>query len=259
MQIILKNVYYNKFKNINLNINDNKITGIIGLVGSGKTDLSMLLGKRVLPTSGNIDYIPKILEDKIGIISNFSYEEMLDGSVKDFIVKKSVVFDYKIENIDERVEEVLKMVGLNKNILDKQVFCISQSEKIKILLSQTLLFNPELIILDGVIEELDSKSRTKLYKLIIKLKKFYNKTIVITSSDVDNIYEILDDIVILNDGIVIGSGDKFEIYNDETNNQFLPIPLTIEFKNKVKEKLNVNLGDNDSINELIKAIYREIR
>ena len=89
MQIILKNVYYNKFKNINLNINDNKITGIIGLVGSGKTDLSMLLGKRVLPTSGNIDYIPKISEDKIGIISNFSYEEMLDGNVKDFIVKKN--------------------------------------------------------------------------------------------------------------------------------------------------------------------------
>lgn len=258
MQIILKDIKFNKLNNINLNISDNKITGIIG---SGKTDLAMLIGKKIEPEYGNIDYSINDNIKKIGIISNFSYEEMLDGNVDKFIRRKSIEYNYKLETIDKRVEEILKMVGLPMNILNKNVFNISKSEKIKVLLSELLLYNPELIILDGVIEELDSRSRTKLFKLIIKLKKFYNKTIVITSCNVDIIYEFIDDLIILDHSKIVESGNKFDIYNNEeiSNNEFVPKPLTIEFKNKIKSKLNINLGNNDSINELIKAIYREIR
>lgn len=261
MQIILKDIKYNKLNNINLNINDNKITGIIGSIGSGKTDLTMLIGNKIVPGVGTIEYDSNQTDEKIGIISNFSYEEMLDGNVDIFIRKKSIEYNYKLETIDKRVEEILKMVGLQASILNKNVFNLSKSEKIKVLLSSLLLYNPELIILDGIIEELDSRSRTKLFKLIIKLKKFYNKTIIITSCNVDNIYEFIDDLIILENGKIVASGNKFDIYNNEeiSNNELVPKPLTVEFKNKIKRKLNINLGNNDCINELIKAIYREIR
>lgn len=261
MQIILKNIKYNKLDNISLTINDNRIIGIIGSVGSGKTDLVMLIGKKFEPEHGNIDYSFNDSIKKIGIISNSSYEEMLDGNVDTFIRKKSIEYNYKLETIDKRVEEIIKMVGLQTSILGRNVFSISKSEKIKVLLSQILLYNPELIVLDSIIEELDSRSRTKLIKLIIKLKKFYNKTIIITSCNVDNIYEFADDLIILDHGKVLATGNKFDIYNKKEilNNEFISKPLTIEFKNKIKLNSNIDLGNNDSINELIKAIYREIR
>lgn len=261
MQVVLKNIKYNKLDNISLTINDNKITGVIGSIGSGKTDLAMLIGKKVEPKQGSIDYSTNYSTKKIGIISNSSYEEMLDGNVNEFIRKKSIEYNYKLETIDKRVEEILKMVGLPTNILSRNVFNISKSEKIKVLLSMVLLYNPELIVLDSIIEELDSRSRTKLFKLIIKLKKFYNKTIIITSCNVDNIYEFTDDLIILDQGKVLANGNKFNIYDKEeiSNNEFIPKPLTIEFKNKIKLKSNIDLGNNDSINELIKAIYREVR
>lgn len=261
MQIVLKNIKYNKLDNISLTINDNRITGIVGSIGSGKTDLVMLIGKKLKPEHGNIDYSFNDSSKKIGIISNSSYEEMLDGNVDTFIRKKSIEYNYKLETIDKRVEEILKMVGLQISILDRNVFNISKSEKIKVLLSQILLYNPELIVLDSIIEELDSRSRTKLFKLIIKLKKFYNKTIIITSCNVDSIYEFTDDLIILEHGKVLANGNKFDIYNNEEilNNEFIVKPLVIEFKNKIKLKSNIDLGNNDSINELIKAIYREIR
>lgn len=260
MQIILENVNYNKLNNINLNIDDNKIIGVVGHIGSGKTDLIMLIGKQFQPESGEICYLNG-KNKRVGIISNFSYDEMLDGSVDTFIRTKTIDYNYKIENIDSRVEEILKMVGLSTNILKEDVFNISKSEKIKVLLSQMLLYNPKLIILDGIIEELDSKSRTKLFKLIIKLKKFYNKTIIITSCNIDNIYEFIDDLIILENNKILSNGNKFDVYNnkDISNNELVQKPLTIEFKNKIKIKSNIDLGDNDSINELIKAIYREMR
>lgn len=258
MQITLKNIKYSRLNNINLIIEDNKITGIIGSVGSGKTDLAMLIGKISNPEYGTIEYTT---QDKIGIISSFSYEEMLDGSVEDFIKSKSIRYNYKLDSIDKRVEEILKMVGLSNSILQRNVFNVSKSEKIKILLSQMLLYNPELIILDSITEELDSKSRTKLFKLIIKLKKFHNKTIIISSLKADNIYEFVDNLIILDNGKIVCSGNKFDVYNDINviNNEFISKPLTIEFKNKIKKEANIDLGNNDSINELIKAIYREVR
>ncbi len=261
MQIIFDNVKYKNFNNINFKIDDNKITGIIGPLGSGKTDLSLLIGSYLKPVSGSIIYDKKISYSNIGIISNFSFDDMLYGTVEQFIKKKSIEYKYKINSINKRIIEVLKMVGLSESILKESVFDISESEKIKVILSQILIYNPELIILDNIIEDLDAKSRTKLFKLLIKLKKFYNKTIVITSSNVDIIYEFCDNLIILYNNEILDSSDKFKVFEnkDVLNNPLVMKPLVIEIKEKIKNIKNIDLGNNDSINELIKAIYRELR
>ena len=141
MQIVLKDIKYNKLNNINLNIKDNKIVGVIGNIGSGKTDLIMLIAKQSHQETGEICYLNG-KNKRIGIISNFSYNEMLEGNVNSFIRKKTIDYNYKVESIDSRVEEIIKMIGLSSNILKEDVFNISKSEKIKVLLSQMLLYNP---------------------------------------------------------------------------------------------------------------------
>lgn len=261
MQINFTNVSYQGFKNINLQVDDNKLTGVIGPLGSGKTDLSLLIAGIIKPECGTVTYNRKIKESDIGIISNFSYDNMLFSNVEEFIKEKSLMYKYKVSDIDKRIHEILKMVGLTDLILKESVFNISRSEKTKVILSQILLYNPELIILDNIMEELDAKSRTKLFKLLIKLKKFYNKTIIITTSNVDIIYEFCDNLIVLDNKKILASSDKFSVFDDYVllNNAFVVKPLVIEVKEKIKNKKNIDIGNNDSINELIKAIYREIR
>lgn len=261
MQIVLKDVNYNKLKNLNICIDDNSITGVVGTLGCGKTDLSLIISKKVTPDSGVISYDCDLSDNKIGVITSFSYNDMLYGNVLLFIKKYSIKYNYKMDDIDNRVLEILKMVGLNESILTKSIFNISKSEKIKVLLASILLYNPELIVLDNIVEELDNRSRTKLFKLIIKLKRFYNKTIIITSSDVNIIYELVDSLIILDNGNVLSYGNKFNVYKDSKvlNNSFISSPTIIEFTHMIEDKKKVSLGNNDCINELIKAIYREIR
>ncbi len=256
MQIELNNVKYNKLKNITLQINYNSITGIVGTLGCGKTDLSLVIAKKVKPNSGEL--ICDINENKIGIITNLSYDEMLYGTSEEFLKKYAIKYNYKISDIDKRIFEIIKMVGLSETILSKPVFNISKSEKTKLLISQILLYNPELIILDNIIEELDNKSRTKLFKLIIKLKKFYNKTILISSSNVNIIYELIDNLIILDNGNLVSYGNKYDVYKN-IDNKFIDIPLILKFSKMIENNKNIKLGHNDNINELIKAIYREVR
>ena len=95
-------------------------------------------------------------------------------------------------------------------------------------------------------------------KLIIKLKKLYNKTIIISDINIDNIFELIDNLIIINDKDVIYNGEKYEFYASNKNNLFEK-PLTIILKEEIYEKKGINIGNTDSINELIKAIYRELR
>ena len=133
--------------------------------------------------------------------------------------------------------------------------------KIKILFANVLSDNPDTILIDGIFEILDMDMRKKILNLIINLKKFYNKTIVISTIDTDIIYEIVDNLVFIINGNSYYSKNKFSIFeNDEIkNNLLVNIPFVKKVENMLKEKKYINLGDNENVNELIKSIYREIR
>ena len=258
MQIKLEKVFYNNLSNIDLEINHNRITGIIGRISSGKTDLCLLLSKYVISENGFINFSS---DERISLISNNLLEDMIIGNVKEFIKQKSIDFNYKVSNIEKRVLDIIKMVGLDSSILEKNLENVSRTEKIRILIAQNLLYNPDVIILDQVFEELDEVLKTKLFKLFIKLKKFYNKTIIIVANNVDTIYGFIDDLIILDMGNLVCYGDKFKVYEDDKvlNNVFIDKPTTIYFKKQLKKYKNIKLGNNDSINELIKDVYREVR
>ncbi len=258
MQIKLEKISYNNLSNINLEIEHNKITGVIGGISSGKTDLCLLLSKYAKPKNGFIKFSN---DKKISLVSNFLIDDMIIGNVEEFIKEKSVKFNYKISNIDKRVQDIVKMVGIDISLLKRELSGISRTEKIRILIAQNLLYNPDVIILDNIFEELDDVEKTKLFKLFIKLKKFYDKTIIISSNNVDIIYEFIDNLIILDNNNLICYGDKYEVYNNEEvlNSIFIDKPITIFFKKELQKYKGIKLGNNDSINELIKDVYREVR
>ena len=100
------------------------------------------------------------------------------------------------------------MLDIDENILDQSIYDISESELSKVLIASVLLYNPETIIIDEMLDSLDYNNKTKVLKLIIKLKKFFNKTIFIVTSNIDDIYEFIDDIIIIDDGKVLLYGKK---------------------------------------------------
>lgn len=267
MEIELKNVdfTYEKInyekkevlKNINMKFEAGKITSIIGKSGSGKTTLLELIDNIIVPTKGEI-----IIEDvnKIGFLFQFPEEQFFNQTVKKELEVILKLSDYK-KDINKRIHDVLEMVNLSEDYLNKNPFNLSSGEKRKLALASVLILNPKIILLDEPTIGLDDKDKNEMIKLIRMLKNRYNKTIIIASHDMNFIHKITDYIYVLDNKKIIMEGDKYTIFKQEEklNKIKIKVPNLISFSNKVLKTKKIKIGYRDDINDLIKDIYRYVK
>ena len=223
-------------------LNTNKIIGVIGNSGSGKSSI-----------------INKIKSDKkTGIINS---NVIKCDNVKDQIEYYVREYNYRLKELQDRENEIITMLEIEEEILDRSVYSISESELYKVMIASIMLCNPDNLVFDEVLFSLDYKTKTKLLKLLMKLKKFFNKTIIIVCPNIDDIYEFIDDIMIIDEGQILLYGNKYKIYNDNYDlikEKNIRIPTIVEFTKQMRDN-GIKLDNVDNINELIKTIYREMR
>lgn len=258
---------------IDIVIPKSKITGIVGKSGSGKTTLIQLINGLLLPTSGSVEVGSFVLEPNkkinninalrfdVGMVFQFPEEQFFHTTVSKEIGFGLEQFNYKRDKKDERIRESLKMVGLNDSYLERDPFSLSNGEKRKIAIASILIFNPKVIIFDEPTIGLDFESKKSFIRLVKLLKKRYNKTIIISSHDTDFLHSLVDNVIVLNKGKVVLSGDKYEVFKQEKRLRKYGVlaPKLISFSNKVLEKKKIKIGYRDEINDLIKDIYRYVK
>ena len=223
-------------------LNTNKIIGVVGNSGSGKSSI-----------------ISKIKNDKkVGIINS---NVIKCDNVKDQIEYYVREYNYRLKELQDRENEIITMLEIDNELLDRSVYSISESELYKVMIASIMLCNPDNLVFDEVLFSLDYKSKIKLLKLLMKLKKFFNKTIIIICPNIDDIYEFIDNIMIIDEGKILLYGNKYDIYNDNyelIKEKNIRIPTIVEFIKLMKDK-GITLDNVDNINELIKTVYREMR
>ncbi len=206
--------YLNKtaLNNINLNIQEGKIVGILGPNGSGKTTLIKILTGLLRQTSGEVF----IDGNKVGVYTksvvsylpdrNFLYKWM---KIKD----ASDLFKDFYSDFDEgKFEELLRFMKLDKNM---KIDTLSKGMHEKLNLSLVLARNAKLYILDEPIAGVDPVARDEILNAIINN---YNEksSMVITTHLVRDMENILDDVVFIKDGKIILS-DSAESLREERN------------------------------------------
>lgn len=257
------------FKNISIKFKKDKINGIIGANGSGKSTLAGLLNKSLINSSGKITYdginINKIdvssLHFNVGLISQSMDDIFLNKTVKEELAYYIKLYNYRMDEMDKRIINSLKMVGLDGSYLDRNPLNLSSSEKRKLIIATVLINNPKVLIFDEPLIGLDLNSKKEIKKLIRLLKNRYKKTIIIISNDIDFIHEIVDYVYVLGDKKVILEGNKFDVFKEGKilKKYNIKIPKIIEFSNKVLNKKEQKIGYRDDINDLIKDIYRSVK
>lgn len=146
-------------KDITVSINQGDYISIVGPSGSGKSTFLKLCCHLISPTEGKILYKGKsILEhNPMELRKNISYcfqTPYLFGET----VMDNIFFPFTLRNMKidlKRVEELLILFNLDKEYLKKDVKKLSGGEKQRIALIRTLLFKPEILLLDEVTSALD--------------------------------------------------------------------------------------------------------
>lgn len=281
MEVIFRNVNFTynigtknekqALKDINLVLEKNKIHGIIGPLGSGKSTFLELMNGITKPTSGNVVIGNYDLGSKysfnfnkfrydVGLVYQFPEKQFIMTTVASEVAFSAKAFKEQTKVIRQKVIKVLEMVGLDKTYLHRNPFSLNGGEKRRVAIASVLMSNPKVLIMDEPTIGLDGKGKKNLVSLIKNLKTRYNKTIIIVTHDVDMLYEIVDNVVVLNDGKIVLEGNKQTVFSnwDVLNENNTPIPSIVKFRYLVKEKNGVELELCNNINDLVRAVSKNV-
>ena len=256
----------NYLDNVNLVIDKGTIHGFIG-------DRLDILGKLLMvikrPSSGEIridnlkikrnSHIDNInmLRKRIGFIYNDYNKLFLEDSVLKEISSIMNNYSYTTKNVVKHIVQALKIVGLDESYLDKDPNELSKEEKKKIELASVLSYNPELIVLDNFDRGLSNRDKEYFRRLFLRLKNKYDKTIIIITRDVSFLFDIVDNVTVINKGNIVLSEGKEIFYNNNLY-KFVNMPKIIEFT-RYAEVNGHDIKKCLDIKELIKELYRNVR
>ena len=230
IQIRQLNKYYevndtqvHALKDINLDISQGKILGIIGKSGAGKSSLIRTLNGLEQSNQGSIHIHQQDLaqlkhaeliqlRQKIGMI--FQHFNLLSAkTVWENVALPLKISNFKKTDIKQRVNEVLELVGLS----DKAQHYPSQlsgGQKQRVGIARALVNHPEILLCDEATSALDPESTSTVLSLLKKINQDLGITIVLITHEMQVIREICDQVVVISEGEIIESGQVWSVFSN---------------------------------------------
>ena len=166
-----------------------------------------------------------------------------------------------LKNPKKKINDSLKIVGLNTNYLNRNINSLSSSEKVLIILAISLLSNPDVIILIDLFKYFDKVNEKKLIMLLEKIRDQYNKTIVFVNDDSEIMYKYTK-------YLVIGIEKNSLFVEDETNKLLqrvdflhknnIKVPEIVELTHLIKKKKKIKLEYQKDVRDILKDIYKHV-
>ncbi|WP_321467856.1 ATP-binding cassette domain-containing protein [Halarcobacter sp.] len=191
-------------------LEDNQIIGFFGPNGSGKSTLFSLLSFMQKQSNGQILF--NGLDEKA--ISHDIKQSIVMVPQNPYLLKRTVfdniVYGLKIrntnENLEEKVNEALSLVGLDKSFSKRKWSQLSGGEAQRVALAARLILRPKVLILDEPTTGVDTNSAQLIKEAILCAKQRWNTTILISSHDHNWLNHICDKKIALFQGHLIDSG-----------------------------------------------------
>lgn len=246
------------FSNISLDIDQSKITFIIGSNGSGKSTLANIISGLLFPQVGKV-YLDdlevskkinsKIVRKKVGIIFQNPSNQILFSRVSDDI--KFTLENMKIpkEKIPSIIQESLKEVGM-LDFIDANPYNLSGGQKQRIAIASQLALKPDYLIFDEATSMLDSHGKKEIYHLIQNLKG--KMGIIFITNHMDELL-YADDVIIIDRQKVY----KYTLSDILKENSILTNhKLDVPFLFKIANALNIEKPDDLNENTILEGIGR---
>lgn len=198
-------------KDINLEVEKGECLFLMGDNGSGKTTLLKILNGLLIPTSGKYYFDDKLVDEKylkdnvlsktfhqkIGYVFQNSDAQLFNSSVYEEIAFGPSQMNLNQEEIEKRTNDILDLLNINE-LKDRSPYLLSGGEKKKVAIGAVLASNPDILIFDEPLANLDKKNEEWLINFLIELKNNH-KTMIITTHDRNFALKISDRTLELNE------------------------------------------------------------
>jgi len=203
-------------KDVSFTVNKGDVFGFLGPNGAGKSTTMRCMLSLIKPNAGQIDIFGKnLFEARNEILAKVGSIVEKPDFYKYLSARKNLEIFARISGADvsqQTIHETLDFVGLSGREKDK-VGGFSHGMRQRLGIAQTLLHQPELIILDEPTTGLDPQGIIEVRDLILRLKNEQNKTVILSSHQLAEIEHVANRMVIINKGQTIIEGSVSELMN----------------------------------------------
>ncbi len=211
-------------KDVSFSLEAGSMTGLIGHTGSGKTTLVRLLNGLERPASGRVlldgaDIWEKPREIgrirfRVGIVMQYPEYQLFEETVGKDIAFGPKNMKLPADEIERRVFESARTVGLSEDDLGKSPFDLSGGQKRRVAIAGVMAMDPEVLILDEPAAGLDPEGREIVFSSIEKYRREKNATVLIVSHSMEDVAERCGGLLILGHGQLIKSGSVDEVFGN---------------------------------------------
>ena len=222
--------------NVNINIDDGEFIGLIGHTGSGKSTLVQHLNGLLKPHSGKVlingrdtsakgEELKKIRCD-VGLVFQYPEHQLFEETVYKDIAYGPKNLGLSKEEIDERVKDAARCVGLPADVLDKSPFDLSGGQKRRVAIAGVISMRPRVLVLDEPTAGLDPAGREEILSQIKSIYDEGNMTVILVSHSMEDVARLVKRLIVMNDGKVFADGTVDEVFSkgSELKNIGLNVP-----------------------------------
>lgn len=238
---------------INLSIKRNETVGLIGLNGAGKSTLIKIILGILTPDNGDIEVFGENPHKKrvdimknIGVVFGQRPQLRWDVSPYDSYKLNKEIYNINLEEFEKNLNFLASELDI-KNFWKRPVRTLSLGQKMRADLVAALLHSPKVLILDEPTLGLDFISKRKILELINELKS--EISIIFTSHNLDDVYEISDRVVLLNQGKIV-----FDKHTDDISEVLQYVSIEAVLANKFL-KFDIQAFPNLKIKEITECNY----
>ena len=239
---------------VDLEINEGEIFGVIGYSGAGKSTLIRMLNGLEIPTGGTVTVADKQISHIKGadlrnarqeISMIFQHFNLLWSRT----VRENIAFPLEIAGIpkrkrQQRVDELIRLVGLEGRE-DSYPSQLSGGQKQRVGIARALANKPKVLLCDEATSALDPETTDSILDLLVDINKNLGLTIVLITHEMHVIRKICHRVAVMEDGKVVEQGSVLEIFKDPQQ------PITKRFVQQMTEP--------EETRETIQHLLKEIK
>ena len=223
---------------VDLEINEGEIFGVIGYSGAGKSTLIRMLNGLEIPTGGTVTVADKQISHIKGadlrnarqeISMIFQHFNLLWSRT----VRENIAFPLEIAGIpkrkrQQRVDELIRLVGLEGRE-DSYPSQLSGGQKQRVGIARALANKPKVLLCDEATSALDPETTDSILDLLVDINKNLGLTIVLITHEMHVIRKICHRVAVMEGGKVVEQGSVLEIFKDPEQ------PITKRFVQQMTE------------------------
>lgn len=205
-------------KNVSLELPLNATTALVGESGSGKSTLLRMVNGLVLPDTGAVKLLGKIIDYKNlpATRRTMGFAVQGAGLFPHLTVAENITLIARLENwsegkISQRYDELFDLLALSCEFSDRYPHMLSGGQQQRVSLCRAMMLNPPLMLLDEPFSALDPITRRNIQDEFLNLQTVERRSVILVTHDMIEAEKLADFLVIIREGEVIQQGSVAEV------------------------------------------------